>query len=211
MLKAKARHTISDVLRQAIRDSGVPIVRIARDAGVSRQRIMHFLRGRQSFHLESAEKLVAYLGLKVVNAGIAHGGQRGTRRVPTPSGKHPRAVRTMVLGRGVERTISGFLRDVIHVSGMPLMWIEREAGVSRTRIGRFLGGKERLMLSSADKLATYFGLELVAPTGTADSEPTRSRADTFIAQMLLAAKQLAEIAGGIDRAREAVEWVERLR
>jgi len=53
------------------------------------------------------------------------------------------------------------LRQTIIASGMPYLAIERETGVSRMSIVRFVEGRSSLRLDVADRLAAYFGLELV--------------------------------------------------
>jgi antitoxin component HigA of HigAB toxin-antitoxin module len=57
--------------------------------------------------------------------------------------------------------ISELLRSTIARSGKPLMVIERETGVSRGSIMRFLRRRQFLRLDMADTLAKYFGLVLV--------------------------------------------------
>jgi plasmid maintenance system antidote protein VapI len=54
---------ITDVLRQAIIDSGLPLLRIAQDTGVERASISRFVRGMNSLRLDVADKLAAYFGL----------------------------------------------------------------------------------------------------------------------------------------------------
>jgi len=60
------RETISDVLRRAIRDSGLPLLRIAADTGVDRASISRFVRGERSLRLDMADKLGSYFGLRWV-------------------------------------------------------------------------------------------------------------------------------------------------
>jgi antitoxin component HigA of HigAB toxin-antitoxin module len=57
--------------------------------------------------------------------------------------------------------ISDLLRSTIARSGKPLMAIERETGVSRGSIMRFLRRRQFLRLDMADRLAQHFGLVLV--------------------------------------------------
>lgn len=56
---------MTDVLRAAIVESGIPYLRIARETGVERLSISRFARGTNSLHLDSADKLAAYFGIKV--------------------------------------------------------------------------------------------------------------------------------------------------
>lgn len=57
---------ITDVLRQAILDSGLPLLRIAQDTGVERASISRFVRGMNSLRLDMADKLAAYFGLGLI-------------------------------------------------------------------------------------------------------------------------------------------------
>jgi plasmid maintenance system antidote protein VapI len=57
-------------------------------------------------------------------------------------------------------TMSNVLRQAIVQSEKPLIAIERETGVERMSISRFVAGKQSLRLDVADKLADYFSLEL---------------------------------------------------
>jgi hypothetical protein len=57
--------------------------------------------------------------------------------------------------------ISDLLRKTIQSSGIPLLVIERETGVKRQSIMRFLRGERSLRLDIADLLAEYFELKLV--------------------------------------------------
>jgi plasmid maintenance system antidote protein VapI len=56
--------------------------------------------------------------------------------------------------------ISDLLRRTIAESGIPLQRLERETGVTRASIMRFVRGTQSLRLDMADRLAAYFGLEL---------------------------------------------------
>ncbi len=57
---------MSDVLRAAIRASGLSLLEIERDTGVQRGSISRFLRRERSLRLDIADKLAAYLGIRVV-------------------------------------------------------------------------------------------------------------------------------------------------
>jgi transcriptional regulator with XRE-family HTH domain len=52
------------------------------------------------------------------------------------------------------------LRQAIVASNVPLLRLERETGVSRMSVSRFVRGVRSLRLDVADKLADYFDLEL---------------------------------------------------
>jgi len=66
---------------------------------------------------------------------------------------------------GHPQPITDLLRKTIADSGLPLLVIERETGVKRASVMRFLRGEQSLRLDMADKLAAYFGLELVSRKG----------------------------------------------
>jgi len=57
--------------------------------------------------------------------------------------------------------ITDLLRETIIASKMPLLTLEQETGVQRHSIMRFIRGTNSLRLDIADKLAAYFGLNLV--------------------------------------------------
>ncbi len=57
--------------------------------------------------------------------------------------------------------ITDLLRDTIIKSGTPLLVLERETGVVRASIRRFIEGRQSIRLDMADKLAAYYGLKLV--------------------------------------------------
>jgi plasmid maintenance system antidote protein VapI len=57
--------TISEVIRQAILDSGLPLQQIAERAGVERASLSRFVRGERSLRLDMADRLAAYFGLEL--------------------------------------------------------------------------------------------------------------------------------------------------
>jgi plasmid maintenance system antidote protein VapI len=57
--------TISDVLREAIAESGLAYKALERATGVQRMSIMRFMRGGQSLRLDKADRLAAYFGLEL--------------------------------------------------------------------------------------------------------------------------------------------------
>jgi plasmid maintenance system antidote protein VapI len=52
------------------------------------------------------------------------------------------------------------LRAAIVVSGVPYKALERETGVTRASVMRFVRGSQSIRLDMADKLAAYFDLVL---------------------------------------------------
>jgi hypothetical protein len=64
------------------------------------------------------------------------------------------------------------LRKAIADSGVPLLVLERETGVVRASVMRFLRGDQSLRLDKADALARYLGLRLVPDPDTAKATRT---------------------------------------
>jgi ribosome-binding protein aMBF1 (putative translation factor) len=58
--------TITDVLRAAIERSGLTRYRIAKETGIPESNLRRFCRGEMSVRLDKADKLAAYLGLRLV-------------------------------------------------------------------------------------------------------------------------------------------------
>lgn len=56
---------ISDALKNAIEASGLSIKALERETGVSRQSMMHFMRGTRTLRLDIADKLAAFFKLNV--------------------------------------------------------------------------------------------------------------------------------------------------
>ena len=62
--------------------------------------------------------------------------------------------------RRSDSPISDLLRRTIVESGVSYNALQKETGVSRASIMRFVRGTQSLHLGMADRLAAYFGLEL---------------------------------------------------
>lgn len=60
----KGKQTMTEALRQAIAESGLPLQRIARATGVERASIMRFMQGRQSLRLDKADDLASHFGIE---------------------------------------------------------------------------------------------------------------------------------------------------
>jgi plasmid maintenance system antidote protein VapI len=58
-------------------------------------------------------------------------------------------------------TLTVVLRDAIVESGISYKALSRDAGVARASIQRFVDGRQSIRLDMADRLAAYFGLELI--------------------------------------------------
>lgn len=61
--------TLTDVLRDAVRKSGVTHSVLERATGVKRASIMRFVNGEQSLRLDKADALAAYFGLTLLPTG----------------------------------------------------------------------------------------------------------------------------------------------
>jgi plasmid maintenance system antidote protein VapI len=66
MPKPKKTPTMTDVLRQTIRESGIPMLRLSEATGVDRLSIARFVNESQSLRLDCADKLATYFGLVLV-------------------------------------------------------------------------------------------------------------------------------------------------
>jgi transcriptional regulator with XRE-family HTH domain len=66
MNKSKARLTMTDVLKQAIQESGLTLYRIAKDTGIVGTSLLRFMQGETSLRLDKADVLADYLGLELV-------------------------------------------------------------------------------------------------------------------------------------------------
>lgn len=62
--RMKQRKTISEMLRRAIRESGIPLKRIETETGVQRMSIDRFLNGK-SLRLDKADILCEYFGIEI--------------------------------------------------------------------------------------------------------------------------------------------------
>ena len=62
-------------------------------------------------------------------------------------------------------TLTKVLRQTIAKSKKPLLVLERETGVPRASVRRFMAGTQSLRLDAAGKLADYLGLELASRKG----------------------------------------------
>lgn len=63
---SKQKTTITDVLKAAIKESGVSRYRIAKDTGITEPSLCRFVQGQSSLRLDKADVLAKYLGLRLV-------------------------------------------------------------------------------------------------------------------------------------------------
>lgn len=66
---------MTEALKQAIANSGLPLLRIEQDTGVKRATVMRFMRGDADIRLATADRLSRYFGLEVIEKrkGRGHG------------------------------------------------------------------------------------------------------------------------------------------
>ncbi len=61
----KEEPSITDVLRRAILESGIPYLTLEQKTGVTRQSLMKFARAERTIHLDAADRLARYFGLEL--------------------------------------------------------------------------------------------------------------------------------------------------
>ena len=65
-MNTKEHKTMTATLRQAIADSGLPMLTIANETGIQRASLIRFARGDQSLRLDVADQLAEYFGFVLV-------------------------------------------------------------------------------------------------------------------------------------------------
>lgn len=55
---------MTELLRNAIADSGMSFIGMERETGILRQSLMKFVRGEQSLRLDMADRLAEYFGIQ---------------------------------------------------------------------------------------------------------------------------------------------------
>jgi antitoxin component HigA of HigAB toxin-antitoxin module len=55
--------TLTEVLKEQIRKSGLPLLRLSKETGVSTPQLSRFMRGKRSLSLPAAEALMSYFGI----------------------------------------------------------------------------------------------------------------------------------------------------
>ena len=69
--RAKAKRTVCDQLRDAIKESGKTHYRVGKDAGLKPEIVARFVRGERDITGQTFAKLAAALGLTLVPAAEA--------------------------------------------------------------------------------------------------------------------------------------------
>ena len=62
----KQASSLTDVLKNAVIESGISYKALSRETGVARASIQRFVDGRQSIRLDMADRLAAFFGLNLV-------------------------------------------------------------------------------------------------------------------------------------------------
>jgi plasmid maintenance system antidote protein VapI len=65
MSKRKVKAPITDLLRDTIAESGIPLLRLSNEADVARASLIRFMRGETSLRLDVADKLADYFDLEL--------------------------------------------------------------------------------------------------------------------------------------------------
>jgi plasmid maintenance system antidote protein VapI len=65
MRKTKNTKTMTEVLRQAITDSGLPLLPLSKATGIARASLIRFTRGETSLRLDVADRLATYFRLEL--------------------------------------------------------------------------------------------------------------------------------------------------
>jgi len=68
-MSKKKRESMTDQLRNAVRDSGLSINHIAIGAGIPQPVLQRFISGeRENIRLDTADRLAAYFGMRLTKA-----------------------------------------------------------------------------------------------------------------------------------------------
>jgi ribosome-binding protein aMBF1 (putative translation factor) len=146
--------TLTKAIKAAIKRSGLSRYRIAKEAGIHEDNLRGFVSGSRSARLKTADKLAAFLGLRLMQGpgavGLRLQGAPGREAAP------PQPILTDAIKAAIER------------SGLPRGRIAKETGIDKSNLRRFLRGVKSFRLDTADKLAAFLGLRLVR---TGDAKP----------------------------------------
>jgi hypothetical protein len=129
--------SLVDRVREAIARSELSLYLIEHETDVLYPALRNLMAGKGGVRLSTADKLAAYFELRLV-------GPEDNLNATDHSG-----------------SLSDQLRAAILQSGQSVQRIQHAAGVRTDALTRFLAGEQDLLLVTADKLAHYFGLELV--------------------------------------------------
>ena len=66
MSTSKQIAPLTDPIRKAIIESGIPLLVLSRETGIARASLIRFRRGETSLRLDIADRLAVYLGFRLV-------------------------------------------------------------------------------------------------------------------------------------------------
>ncbi|NLF58732.1 MAG: hypothetical protein GX580_13950 [Candidatus Hydrogenedens sp.] len=69
-----------DILRDAVRDSGMSMKKLSEESGVNRISLMRFMGGSMNLNLHAASRLAAYFGLVLVSEAQVTPPAKGRRK-----------------------------------------------------------------------------------------------------------------------------------
>jgi transcriptional regulator with XRE-family HTH domain len=79
MSNSKHDAPLTDPIRKALTESGIPLLVLSKATGIARASLIRFRRGETSLRLDVADKLAAYFGIRAVPDQDATGPTRATR------------------------------------------------------------------------------------------------------------------------------------
>jgi len=82
MSKSTVQGPLTDPLRQAIVDSGLPLLRLAKETGIARASLIRFVRGETSLRLDIADRLAVFFGLELHATGTKALARKRSKRTP---------------------------------------------------------------------------------------------------------------------------------
>jgi hypothetical protein len=94
MSEKRPQPTLTDVLRTAIEQSGLTCYRIAKATGIDNANLGRFIRGELSVRLDKADRLAAYLGLRLTPDPDAVPPEPTPENLARPMLAKPKAKRT---------------------------------------------------------------------------------------------------------------------
>lgn len=133
MTKDKPKTPLTDPLRQAIADSGLPLLRLANATGVARASLIRFVRGDTSIRLDIADRLAEYFDLELQPTNAKGTGKDGTTGTPPTCRRYGDQPRRLVPRHRVFLALS-YAADDDHFAAAFLETWERLPAAARKRI-----------------------------------------------------------------------------
>ena len=128
--------SLTDKIRDAIQQSGLSLYLIEHETDVLYPALRNLMAGKGGVRLSTADKLASHFGLRL---------QRADGDLVLDDASAP---------------LSNQLRLVIQQSRQSVQHIQQVSGVRTDALVRFLAGEQDLLLTTADKLARHFVLDL---------------------------------------------------